>query len=137
ISLLYVTSGFLPPINANGTRSVFKIGSTIPVKLRVTDCNGASVSTLKPNVDLTKIDSTPDAQVNEVVSSSGADVGDDMRYDGSSIPPQYIYNLSTKLSQFCPSSMCNNGNLTQGTYELKVSDPTFAPVVAQLDLRTK
>jgi len=137
VSLLYATSGFLPPINANGTRSVFKIGSTIPVKLRVTDCNGVSVGTLKPDVDLKKIDSSPEANVNEVVSSSAADTGSDMRYDATSIPPQYIYNLSTKLSQFCPATMCANGNLTQGTYELKVSDATFAPVVVQLDLRTK
>jgi hypothetical protein len=41
----YTASGFLHPINLSGQRSGFKIGSTIPVKLRITDCAGAPVST--------------------------------------------------------------------------------------------
>ncbi|MFL6037887.1 MAG: PxKF domain-containing protein, partial [Gaiellaceae bacterium] len=133
VALLYNANGFLPPVNMTGARSSFKIGSTIPLKIKVTDCNGTSVSTLHPDVDLKKTDSTPENPVNEVVSSSAADTGDDMRYDAGA--PQYIYNLSTKRSQFCPSSVCSNGDLTAGTYEVKVSDPTFAPIVKSIDLR--
>jgi hypothetical protein len=102
------------------------------VKIIVTDCLGAVVADLNPRVWLTKIDSTPDQAVNEVVSSSAADTGNQMRFAG----PHYIYNLSTKLSQFCPASMCSSGgDLTAGTYELKVTDPRIAPVVTQLDFR--
>jgi hypothetical protein len=131
VSLLYTTSGFLQPINISGQRSGFKIGSTIPVKARITDCNGNTVTTLAPEVKLTKVDPSPDVPVNELISSSAADTGTTMRLaDGF-----YIYNLSTKRSQFCPSSACSNGDLTQGTYRLRATDPTIATVEAFFDLR--
>ena len=57
-SLLYNTSGILQPINLTGPRSAFKIGSTIPVKIKVTDCNGASVSGLTLHVKLQKLDNS-------------------------------------------------------------------------------
>jgi len=136
VSLLYGRAGFQQPLNNDGS-SVFKIGSTVPVKLAVTDCNGAPVGTLAPDVDLIKVDSTPAQSVNEVVSSSAADSGDDMRYDATGTPPKYIYNLSTKRSQFCTASnpACAGPDLTAGTYELKVTDPTFSPITVRFDLR--
>jgi hypothetical protein len=135
VNLFYATSGILQPINTTGTRSGFKIGSTIPVKIRIINCNGTLVSTLNPMVSLTKVDGTVDVPVNEVVSSSAADSGIYMRW--SEDGPNYIYNLSTKRSQFCPAlgPACNAGNLTQGTYRVTVSDPTITPVSALLDLR--
>ena len=125
VSLQYATSGVLQPINTDGT-STFKIGSTIPVKLRITDCTGALVGTIRPQVSLRKLLITS-GTVNEVVSTSAADTGSIMRFDGS----QNIYNLSTKNSQF------NAGqSLTQGRYELTLSDPTIKSVVVQFDLRS-
>jgi hypothetical protein len=51
-----------------------------------------------------------------------------MRWDATG--QQYIYNLSTKLSQFTGAA------LTQGTYTVAVNDPSFAgPVTAKFDLR--
>lgn len=124
VSLQYVTSGVLQPINADGTSS-FKIGSTIPVKLRITDCAGATVGTVRPKVSLRKL-LVNSGTVNEVVSTSAADTGSIMRFDGT----QNIYNLSTKNSEF------NAGqSLTQGRYELTLSDPTIKSVVVQFDLR--
>ena len=41
VTVKFNTSGFLPPINADGT-SVFKYNSTIPVKISFTDCNGST-----------------------------------------------------------------------------------------------
>src|SRR5439155_23072467 len=35
----------LQPINASGTMSVFKMGSTVPTKFRVCDANGVSIGT--------------------------------------------------------------------------------------------
>ena len=56
VSLLYNRTGFLQPINMDNS-SNFKLGSTIPVKIKVTDCNGASVGTLVPQVFLTRVGS--------------------------------------------------------------------------------
>ena len=108
-SLLYNTSGILQPINTTGSRSAFKIGSTIPVKIKVTDCNGAPVSGLTLHVKLQKLDNSANP-VNETGEVSVPDVGDTMRYDTSGL--QYIYNLSTKRSQLTPQ----NADLTVGSY---------------------
>lgn len=136
VSLLYANSGILPPINLTGPRSSFKIGSTIPVKIRVTDCNGASVSGLTLHVKLQKLDSSA-SPVNETVEVSVPDAGDVMRYDSSALPPQYIYNLSTKRSQLCSSSApcTSGGDLTPGTYKVTVYNSVIAPASADIDTR--
>jgi hypothetical protein len=122
-------SGILAPINADGT-SNFKLGSTIAVKITVKDCSGNVVSTLAPTVSLTKTGSN-NGDVNEPVSSSVADTGNTMRWDPTA--NQYIFNLSTKRSQF------NGGqDLAAGSYRLRVADPSFSMpgyVDAFFDLR--
>lgn len=120
-------SAILQPINTDGSSS-FKLGSTIPVKITVSDCGGTLVDTLSPVVSLTRVSGTT-SSVNEVVSSSAADSGNTMRW--SSEGSQYISNLSTRKSQF------NAGNdLTEGAYELKITDGSFAStVVASFKLR--
>ena len=96
------------------------------MKIRVTDCHGNPVATLTPQVALAKV-GPGDGTVNELVSSSAADTGTTMRYAGDS---QYIFNLSTKLSQF------NAGqDLTAGRYRLTITAPSLAPVVVYFDLR--
>ena len=102
-SVLYNFGGFLPPV-PNDSAGVFKLGSVVPVKFRLTDASGVSVATAVARLALqlymggqpvgTPIDATP---------PGNADVGDLFRYDGS----QYIYNLSTKA-------------LTVGTWQLQV-----------------
>lgn len=120
-------TSILAPINTTGTRSSFKIGSTIPVKIRVAGCDGGQVSTLTPAVNLVQGDTTADIEVNEVVVSEVATNGKTMRWSTD----QYIYNLSTKASQF------HNGTaLPTGTYTVSVSDASFAaPVKASFDAR--
>lgn len=121
-------SAILQPINSSSTRSGFKIGSTIPVKITVAGCDGGAVSSLTPQVNLVQGDVTPDFPVNESVLTESATNGKLMRWDATG--QQYIYNLSTKLSQF------TGGALTQGTYTVAVNDPSFAaPVTAKFDLR--
>ena len=61
-------------------RSSFKIGSTIPVKLKITDCNGTAVTGLTLTVHLQKSDSSPEA-VNEAVVASNPDPGTTMRFE--------------------------------------------------------
>jgi hypothetical protein len=95
VSVNFTSSGFLQPINPDGT-SVFKYGSTIPVKIRFQDCNGSYPSNLAPKISVVVYStSTPPYSINEPISTSAADTGGVMRW--SSAPDnQYIYNLSTK-----------------------------------------
>ena len=119
-------SAIMQPINSTGTRSGFKIGSTVPVKITVTGCDGAPVSTLAPAVQLEQNDTSADVAVNESASGEVPSNGKLMRWDGT----QYIYNLSTKLSQFTGAA------LTAGTWTVSVNDGSFsAPVKAAFDLR--
>ena len=113
VSLTWNDSGILQPINATGTPSVFKLGSTVPVKIKVFDCNGTAVNTLAPTIELKRMDPTPASDVTEAPPAASADAGNTMRWspDGQ----QYIFNLSTKRSQFNAG-----GDLVQGTYSLKI-----------------
>jgi hypothetical protein len=121
--------GFLQPINAAGTRSVFKLGSTIPLKVLVTGCDGLAATGLAPTITVIKVDSSAGDAVNETtVSTSSPTSGVTMRWTGE----QYLYNLSTKNSQMSnlPST------LTAGTYTITATDPSFyAPVSATGDLK--
>ena len=120
-------SGILAPINTVGDRSMFKIGSTVPVKVRVTDCGGLPVTTLQPTVDVDKRGpSLTVPPVNEDFATEVPTNGKLMRWADD----KYLYNLSTKLSQFTGAPM------SAGAYRVSVSDPTFwKPVSAVFDLR--
>ncbi|MDO7869074.1 PxKF domain-containing protein [Nocardioides jiangxiensis] len=121
-------SALLQPINATGTRSTFKLGSTVPVKITVKDCSNATVSTLAPTVSLTRLDTQADGTVNEIAADSVATNGLQMRWDAAA--QQYVYNLSTKLSQQTGAA------LTAGTYRITVIDPSFfGSTSAVVDLR--
>jgi PKD repeat protein len=86
------TTGFLQPINTNGT-SVFKYGSTIPVKISFTNCDGSVPANLAPTIKLQLMSgSTPVLDINEPISTSAADTSGIMRFSTN----QYIYNLATK-----------------------------------------
>lgn len=111
-------SAILQPINASGTQSTFKIGSTIPVKIRVTGCDGAPVSDLTPTVSLVKLGTDTSGGVLEEAVTAPATNGLAMRWSATDL--QYIYNLSTKAAQ------TNQGAaLGAGEYRVRVSDPSF------------
>jgi uncharacterized repeat protein (TIGR03803 family) len=89
VNVTYLWSGVLPPINPDGS-SVFKQGSTIPVKFRLTGAS-AGITDLVANLSYELIGTT-DGAVNEAISTSAADMGNQFRYaDG-----QYIFNMATK-----------------------------------------
>jgi hypothetical protein len=120
--------GFLPPINANGTRSVFKLTSTIPVKFQLT-CNGAPLSNAVAYLTVQKVDPNPDGTINEAIATDAATTGNQFRYaDGG-----YHFNLSTKSGYTNPSGQ--NIPFSAGTWKLIVSldDHTTRTVV--IDLR--
>ena len=84
----------LQPINTDGT-SIFKQGSTIPVKFRVCDINGNSINTnnLVAGFNLVKtVSGTISSVVNESAVLSAAE--SNFRYDNTNL--QWIFNLSTK-----------------------------------------
>ena len=94
-TVTYAFGGFLQPINADGS-SIFKLGSTIPVKFQLKDANGNFVSTAVANISVTFKNNGIEGDELEPVSTSAATNGTLFRYstDGN----QYIFNLSTKIS---------------------------------------
>jgi hypothetical protein len=95
VSKLYSMSGILSPFNSDPLNySVWKYGSTIPVKVQITDCNGVSVPGLAPKLGTSLANaSTPAPSINEdVFSTSNADTGNVLRYSDG----QYIYNFNSK-----------------------------------------
>jgi hypothetical protein len=100
----------LQPINASGTISVFKFGSTVPTKFRVCDVNGNSVSTpgLVTAYGLTAAANSPAVTIDEDVYSTTPDTA--FRWDPSG--QQWIFNQSTK----------NNSTLKSGvTYYFAIN----------------
>lgn len=93
----------------------------------MTDCNGNNVTNLAPGVSLLKLDNSS-VPVNGPAIIEVPTKGKNMRWDGW----QYIYNFSTKNSQF---SSPVGAPLTTGTYRLAVTDPSFGSVVVTFNLK--
>jgi hypothetical protein len=103
IEVLYQSGGIcyggaghqiLQPINASGTMSVFKMGSTVPTKFRVCDANGASIGTpgVVTSYGLAAAASSPSITVDEDSYSTTPDTA--FRWDSTG--QQWIFNQSTK-----------------------------------------
>lgn len=88
--------GFLKPISNNGT-SVFKLGSTIPVKFQLKDADGNFITDMVASLGYIKISGN-------LTKDGLKTTGNLFRYDTKS--NQYIYNLKTK------------SGFTAGYYEL-------------------
>jgi hypothetical protein len=127
---LNAATAFLEPINAAGTRSTFKLGSTIPLKIRVTACGGGNVSGLTDiTITAAQLDDSVETNINEVISTASPTSGKVMRYDTSGA--QYIYNWSTKNSTVTPFTV-----LTAGSYKVRAVHPSFFTTpTATLDLK--
>ncbi|MGE5376114.1 MAG: Ig-like domain-containing protein [Bacteroidota bacterium] len=94
VSHLYNMTGILAPFNSDGT-SVWKYGSTLPVKVQITDCKGTPVSGLAPKIGTSLVSSSdPTISIDETGSTSAADTTGVMRYDPTA--GQYIYNFASK-----------------------------------------
>ena len=77
----YAFLGFLPPIQADGSK-VFKLGSTIPIKFQLQDFNNVYISTANATLTLQQYSNdTPMGDPIVVESTSGADTGNMFRYD--------------------------------------------------------
>jgi len=87
-----VGTTLLSPVNLDNT-SIFKVGSTIPLKVNITDCNGVGVIGLAPTIKMLLISSNP-ANTGEIEASSTQpnDTNGVMRDVGGG---QYMYNLAS------------------------------------------
>ncbi|HEY6011067.1 MAG TPA: PxKF domain-containing protein, partial [Nitrospirota bacterium] len=100
-TVTYSFSGFLEPVSLGGP---FRLGSTIPVKFRLTDGRGISVSTAHATIMLQQI--SGDEPVGDPINlpAYSADAGSEFRYDA--MKDLYMYNLGT-------------GGLAQGSWEIR------------------
>lgn len=101
---LYVYSSILPPINADGS-SIFKLGSTVPVKFQLWNVEGNFVRDAVARIYVAKISDNIIGTEMEAESTSAATTGNLFRYD--SIDNQYIFNLGTK-------------DLSTGTWQIRI-----------------
>lgn len=103
VVVTYASTGILQPINADGT-SVFKINSTVPVKIVLTG-DSAGYADGSFTIKLAKLTGSVYGDDTEPVVSTSAHTGSTLRYDASS--DLYIFNLGTK-------------SLSAGTYRVTV-----------------
>jgi hypothetical protein len=92
VTIDYDASAILQPINGDGS-SIFKSSSTIPVKVRLMDCDGSTPSGLAPTIRVVRTGgATPPTGTQETPLSTSAHTDGVLRFpDG-----QCIYNLSGK-----------------------------------------
>ena len=124
-NVAYEWSGFLQPINVSGTQSVFKIGSTVPVKFKLT---GDSAGITDGNFYLKYIRTgNGDGQgETEVVATAAGSTGTQFRYDATA--GQYIFNWSTKSISASQA----------GNYELRVyTDSAFTNLLGSVSIELK
>jgi lysophospholipase L1-like esterase len=91
VQVRYDYGGLEQPVNRDGS-SVFKAGSTVPLKFALTDAASTLVGSATPTVQLERISSTPVGTEVEDVVDAVATNGKAFTYDGT----RYRFNLSTK-----------------------------------------
>jgi len=111
---------FLQPINTPPqNRSVFQLGSTVPVKFQLFRADGVTpVTTAVANIQVNKVSNGAPDPVNETVYSTVPDQGTRFRYAGN----QYVFNLGTRT-------------LAIGTYRLTALLDDGSTIVQDIELR--
>src|SRR5437588_734276 len=68
------TGAFLPPVTNTPVTNKLKNGQVLPVKIQITDCNGAGVNNLSPSIRLVAGDQTsiPDDSVVQITPTSAS-----------------------------------------------------------------
>ena len=103
VNVTVSASDFLQPINTDDS-SIFKQGSTVPVKFQLTGAS-AGIQNAVANLRISKVNNNILGDELEAVTSTPASTGSLFRYDATS--GQYIYNWGTK-------------SYTAGTYQLRI-----------------
>lgn len=113
VAVTYAWSGLLQPINGGSTPStgdddsVFKVGSTIPLKFKLTG-DSAGISDATAKLYVAKVQNGVVGDEVEATSSTAASSGSLFRYDATN--DQYVYNLGTKGGSWTANT----------TYQLRV-----------------
>jgi parallel beta-helix repeat protein len=115
----YVYSGVLPPVNVDG-KSIFKFGSTVPVKVQLRDANGACVANATVTLCVAKLSNGIFGDEVEAVSTAASTTGNLFRCDAGG--NQYIFNLSTKP-------------LSVGTWQMRIASDDGSSDVVLFSLR--
>jgi len=100
---------FLQPINADGS-SIFKLGSTIPVKFRLTGAS-AGITNLAAHLAVAKVSNAVTGSYVEATATGAANSGDTFRYDAAA--KQYVFNLSTTASSTPSTCRCGSPALAK------------------------
>lgn len=100
----YLFGSFLQPINNDGS-SIFKLGTTIPIKFQLTDANGNYVTSAVAILSLSKISSTITGLYLEPYTTGNVTTGNIFIYSDNG--HFYMYNLATK-------------GMSVGTWQLRV-----------------
>jgi len=85
--------GFLQPINMDGS-SIFKFGSTVPVKLRLFDFAGNPLPNATIKLFAAQVSNNVTGNYIEPTSTNAPDAGNIFRYDPQA--QQYLFNLGTR-----------------------------------------
>jgi hypothetical protein len=123
-------NGVLQPINMTGTPSIFKLGSTVPVKFTLA-CGQTSYGNAVANLFVKKSDSTVAGDVNEAISTSASTTGSLFRYDAMS--GQYIFNLSTKSGYTDMNG--NTQSFSAGTWIITIKFADGTTKTATFDIK--
>ncbi len=103
VSVTVPWSNVLQPVNVDGS-SVFKLGSTVPVKFKLTG-SASAVTNLTAKLYYAKVTNGVAGTDLAATSTAAADSGNVFRYDATA--GQYIFNLATK-------------GWSEGTYQLRI-----------------
>jgi hypothetical protein len=112
-NVIYAWSGLLQPINLDGS-SVFKLGSTVPVKFQLLGGSAGVTNATGFALYVAKVSNNVVGTEEAAVTSTPASTGNLFRYDPTS--GQYLYNMGTK-----------GGPWTAGTWQLRVDLGDGAP----------
>lgn len=111
-------SGVLPPIRSDGS-SIFKLGSTVPVKFRLADIDGNPIDGAVATLEVAKVSNQIEGTYVEAVSTCAATTGNQFRSVGRG---KYVFNLATK-------------GLSVGTWRLRIELQDGSQHLAQISLR--
>jgi hypothetical protein len=111
-------SFYLQPINSDGS-SIFKLGSTVPVKFKLTGAS-AGATDLVAKLTVGKVSSQVTGSAVEAVSTAASSSGGTYRYDAAG--QQYIFNLSTK-------------GMATGTWQLQTNLGDRVPHMVNISLK--
>jgi len=103
VNVTVSASDFLQPINTDDS-SIFKQGSTVPVKFQLTGAS-AGIQNAVANLRISKVSNNILGDEAEAITTTPASTGSLFRYDATS--DQYIYNWGTK-------------SYSAGTYQLRI-----------------